>query len=507
MHAVLAAVPLAFGLAALFPSAGAPFRRATWAAALALGLAILAAPAAARAPAPGLVRLDAVTAVMLLLVSAIGLVIVRYSRTYLRGERGQDRYARWLCATLAAVTTLVIANDLLLVAAAWTGTSLALHQLLTFFADRPAAQVAAHKKFLVSRLADVCLWTGIALVRWAVGSTRLDAIASFARAHEALPPALGAAATLFVVAACLKSAQLPFHGWLTQVMEAPTPVSALLHAGVVNIGGFLMIRLAPLMVRAPGAQLLLVALGMTTAVLAALVMTTRVSVKVALAWSTCAQMGFMLVQCGLGAYPLALLHLVAHSLYKAHAFLSAGSAVEAWRAQSLARRAEPASLARLAWTALAVLASAALAVAALSRATGISRDPSVAALAILVALSLVPLFARGPLVAAALRGLGVTILYFGWHAAAERLSPAHEPAAPAALGWAIVVTGFVILFTLQSLLEARPAGALARWLHPRLFAGLHLDELFTRATFRVWPPRLPARAAAEAVHEAESQEA
>jgi NAD(P)H-quinone oxidoreductase subunit 5 len=118
---------------------------------------------------------------------------------------------------------------------------------------------------------------------------------------------------LLVASAALKCAQLPFHGWLIQVMEAPTPVSALLHAGVVNIGGFLMIRLAPLMTQSEIAQTLLVICGCTTAVIAALVMTTRVSIKVALAWSTCAQMGFMLLECGLGAYPLALLHIVAHS--------------------------------------------------------------------------------------------------------------------------------------------------------------------------------------------------
>ncbi len=110
-------------------------------------------------------------------------------------------------------------------------------------------------------------------------------------------------------------------------MEAPTPVSALLHAGVVNMGGFVLLRVAELIGLVPS-QWLLVIVGSLTAVLAGMVMLTRISIKVRLAWSTCAQMGFMLMEIGLGLYELALLHLVAHSLYKAYAFLSSGEAVE-----------------------------------------------------------------------------------------------------------------------------------------------------------------------------------
>ncbi len=133
---------------------------------------------------------------------------------------------------------------------------------------------------------------------------------------------------LLAFAAILKTAQLPLHGWLIQVMEAPTPVSALLHAGVVNMGGFVLLRVAELIGLVPSAQWLLVIVGSLTAVLAGMVMLTRISIKVRLAWSTCAQMGFMLMEIGLGLYELALLHLVAHSLYKAYAFLSSGEAVE-----------------------------------------------------------------------------------------------------------------------------------------------------------------------------------
>ncbi len=132
-----------------------------------------------------------------------------------------------------------------------------------------------------------------------------------------------------MLAALLKTATLPLHGWLTEVMEAPTPVSALLHAGIINAGGVLLLRFADPVQASPGAMAALVMVGGLTALFGAVVMLTQSAVKTALAWSTVAQMGFMILQCGLGLWALALLHIVAHSLYKAHAFLSSGGAVGA----------------------------------------------------------------------------------------------------------------------------------------------------------------------------------
>ncbi len=165
------------------------------------------------------------------------------------------------------------------------------------------------------------------LLALAYGTTDIATINAAARAGEASPLALAAAA-LVAVAALLKSAQFPTHGWLTEVMEAPTPVSALLHAGVINAGGFLLIRFADLMLAAPGVLAALAMIGGFTALFGGLVMLTQPAVKTSLAWSTVAQMGFMILQCGLALFPLALLHIVAHSLYKAHAFLASGGAVE-----------------------------------------------------------------------------------------------------------------------------------------------------------------------------------
>jgi NAD(P)H-quinone oxidoreductase subunit 5 len=281
-------------------------------------------------------------------------------------------------------------------------------------------------------------------------------------------------------------------------MEAPTPVSALLHAGVVNIGGFLLIRLAPLVAPAEAAQTLLVVVGTATATVAALVMMTRISIKVALAWSTCAQMGFMLLQCGLGAYSLALLHLVAHSLYKAHAFLSSGSTVEEWRTLALTSRPARAGLGR--WFAAAALSVAGVTLVAAAFGATPAREPALWVLATAVALAATPMIVRGStrggfvLVRTLALAAGVATLYFGWHAVANLVLPVPGDAAvPSLQRLVIALTGFGLLFALQSVMSAYPHGRVARALYPRLFAGLHLDELFTRLTFRVWPARLPAR--------------
>ncbi len=496
-----AAIPVLFAAGALLAPARRPFGSAAAFAGAALLLSIVvpvtALVAGCSGPLPFGVRMDALTATLLLLVTVIGLVILRFSRSYLDGEGEARRYVRGLMATLAAVTSLVVTNHLLVFALAWVATSVSLHVLLTFFGARSGALIAAHKKFLVSRLADVALLGGIALIRLDVGSLRIDAVAAWSSTVQALPPRMELAAVLLALGAALKCAQLPFHGWLIQVMEAPTPVSALLHAGVVNLGGVLMMRLAPLFAHAAAAQLLLVCTGSVTAVVAALVMTTRVSVKVALAWSTCAQMGFMLVQCGLGAYDLALLHLVAHSLYKAHAFLSSGSAVEVWQGQALAPPPPSASLRR---AALSLLAAATIVVVA-AATTGVrpAEEPAV------WALGAVMIFALGSLIAGAPRGdaaaaarvaaaaVALAFAYFGWHAFFRTLLPPPASAVVVAPRIAVVWVAFGALFAVQVALQARPTGRLARALYPRLYAGLYLDEAFTRLTFRVWPPRLVAR--------------
>jgi NAD(P)H-quinone oxidoreductase subunit 5 len=321
--------------------------RLAGAAALAIALATAAATAAwgpATSPLLGVggigisIRLDALSATMFALVAFLGAVVLRYSRTYLDGDARQGVFLGDLALTIAAVMALVLAGNLGQLVAAWVGTSLALHRLLLFHPDRPGAVIAARKKFIVARLGDACLVVAAILLWRAFGTADVATLAE--RTDEvlrtgAVPPLATAAALLLVVTAALKSAVFPTHGWLAEVMETPTPVSALLHAGILNGGVFLVARLAGAVALSPTALGTLVMVGGFTAFFASVVMVTQTSVKVGLAYSSAAHMGFMLLLCGLGAYPIAILHLVAHSFYKAHAFLSSGSVVDAARASWL----------------------------------------------------------------------------------------------------------------------------------------------------------------------------
>ena len=517
-HVALALGPaLAAAAAALWARPGASTAGA-WAGArvaslVALGLAalsLLAVLAGHTGTGYGL-RADAVGGVVMLLVAFVGWVIVRYSRPYLNGEREERHYVRWLMATLATVSLVVATNHVLVLALAWTATSLALHRLLTFFGDRPAAVVAAHKKFIVGRIADICMLAAAGLLYVAFGTLHIDQIGALAVAAPQLPLAAKAAVLLVALAALLKCAQLPFHGWLIQVMEAPTPVSALLHAGVVNLGGFVLMRFAPLVGEMPAAQALLVVAGTATAVLAALVMSTRISIKVMLAWSTTAQMGFMLMQCGLGLWEMALLHLVAHSLYKAHAFLGAGGAVRrATLVQLTPRAAAPGALALVAGAlvGLGMVWAASVAVGALvpAPAGAAALTPGLAVLAGIVALALVPLVhaqswrLRGWwLPALGLGAFGVAAAYFVLHALLSTWLLDTVGALPAPVAtpwWVIVALAFAALFLLQSLITVAPRGALVRRLYPWFYGGLFLDEKFNRIAFSLWRPPGPVTAAA-----------
>ena len=507
LSALILFLPCALLLPAWLASRQAPRHDKAWSlaqgislltllAALLAGLEVAVHGASSVAPAAWLpaVRLDALSVLMLALTTFLGWVIVRYSRNYLAGDPGQSRYLAWLCLTLAAVWLLVMLNNLLLLCLAWTATSLALHQLLTFYRDRPAAIVAAHKNFLISRAADLLTLAGTLLVFLSLDTLQIDRITQLLAGGHPVDAGLQAAAVLFVLGAILKCAQLPFHGWLLQVMEAPTPVSALLHAGIVNIGGFVLLRLATLLETAPAAQLLLVVAGSVTAALAALVMMTRISVKVMLAWSTCAQMGFMLLEIGLGAYPLALLHLLAHSLYKAHAFLGAGETVAHQRLLAIAPVHRPLG----SGLTLLALAGLLLALGLAGLASGLDprHEPALWVLGGALASSLLPLVSAPAETRASRQVLlliacafGLALLYGLWHRLFASLVPASS-LPPGHFSLAVAAVCLAGLLVVQQTVLGQPQGRLSRWLHPRAFAGFHLDELFTRLTLRLWPVHL-----------------
>lgn len=274
------------------------------------------------------VLLDGTSGLMVTLVAFVGWVICRYSIRYLDGEAQQGSYFRWLSLTVGAVSLLAVSGDLLTLFLAWSLSSLGIHKLLTHYSERPAALKAAWTKFAISRVADVFLVAAGVLIFKEFGTLQLAELFAAVKLlgvsgipAGSLLPSIGA---LLITGAALKTAQFPFHTWLPETLEAPTPVSALMHAGIVNAGGYLLIRLSPLLAWSPAALTSLAVLGALTACFAAVVMLTQNSVKKSLAWSTIAQMGFMMLQCGLGAFSAAMLHIIAHSLYKAHAFLNSG---------------------------------------------------------------------------------------------------------------------------------------------------------------------------------------
>ena len=318
--------------------AGAAVALVAWGLALAAALRLaVAGPAGVSLAGAGRfhlgVYLDNLSALALVLVSFLLAAVARYSVHYLAGDPAQGRFMKWLCLTGAAVLTILLADNLVQFALAWSATSWGLHRLLLFYPDRAGAVLAARKKFLISRAGDVCLLAVIGLVyerfhTWDFSALFAAAGQLAAAGPLASDPALSAIGFLLVAGAMLKSAQFPFHSWLPDTMETPTPVSALMHAGIINAGGYLIIRLHPLVTLSPAALTTLALFGAFTGLFASLVMLTHASVKRALAFSTVAQMGFMMLECGLGAFSLAMLHLVAHSLYKAHAFLASGNTVK-----------------------------------------------------------------------------------------------------------------------------------------------------------------------------------
>eukprot|EP00873_Tetraselmis_striata_P016773 jgi/Tetstr1/437037/TSEL_025797.t1 len=457
-------------------------------------------------------RLDALSVTMLALVATVGVVVVRFSATYLDGDARQGLFMGRLCLTLAAVMLLVTSGNTVQLAMAWIATSLALHGLLVFYADRRRAVIAARKKFIAARLGDVLLIGALVPLTLAFGTTDIATILGEAARMEAAPAGVGFAAVLIALAALVKSAAFPTHGWLPEVMDTPTPVSALLHAGIINAGGFLAIRFADvLMLFTPSLHLLAI-VGGFTALFGAVVMLTQTSVKVSLAWSTVAQMGFMLLQCGLGLFALATLHLVAHSLYKAHAFLSAGSAAETvGETRALARLSPaPGRIALAGGLALAVTVALSFGFSALLGAifadtaagTAAASPQAIALGAILVFGLTLMLVHAGPQDAEVAAGdaatvpslpLGrllavsaaVTLAYLALHALAQTLYAGVLPPPPAAdaAGIAVMllaVVSFGVVTVFQMVEPARAASPAWRAARVHLANGLYVNTLFNR---------------------------
>ena len=449
---------------------------------------------------PGLdAYLDGVSSLMLALVSFVGLIVSRFSIRYLDAEPAQGRYFRWLGFTIGAVSLMVVAGHLLLFFSAWVLTSLGLHQLLLQYGDREAARRAAWTKFVISRLGDCFLMAAVVLTYQAWGTWSLPEL--FARIKELGDAGTGsthqAVAWLLVLGAAVKSAQFPFHTWLPDTMETPTPVSAMMHAGIVNAGGYLIIRMSPLIALAPAALVTLAAIGAFTACFAGLVMMTQTSVKRTLAYSTIAQMGFMMLQCGVGAFSVAMLHIIAHSLYKAHAFLSSGSVVAEAAARTGAKQRTTSR-----FNATLFLAGAAVAtfttyfVVAQVLSGSIVEKPGGALLGFILCLALTTwgwrLTLSGDIRTIATGAVGIVALfaiYAAAHVGIHSLIHATvaEAALPVSIQWVFIGTAgaFCLLFALHAAILHRHSPSWLVALRVHALNGFYVQSIYERAFSRL----------------------
>ncbi|MGI9163663.1 MAG: proton-conducting transporter membrane subunit [Mycobacterium sp.] len=269
---------------------------------------------------------DRLAVVLLLLVFGVSAIVQSFALRYLAGDPRANWFVGGAGLLTAASAGLMTVSSLLGLAVFWTAAGVALCLLLGMYWHLPAARDGVRRTALAFLIGDLALWSavGVATATW--GHIDLRDI----QAGQFGGGLTGVLAILVVVAALSRSAQIPFHRWLPATLTAPTPVSALLHAGVVNAGGILLIRLAPLATD-DLARVLAILAGTATMAYGAVVMMVKPDVKGALVNSTSAQMGFMILTCGLGLWAAAVIHLVAHGFYKATLFLSSGSAIASRR--------------------------------------------------------------------------------------------------------------------------------------------------------------------------------
>ncbi len=287
------------------------------------------------------ILVDRLTAVMMVLITCVSTVIHVYSVRYLLGDPGYARFFVLLSFMTFVILSLVASPNLLMLFVFWQLLSWVLYLILAFnFSHAPAYQ-NAFKTFIVHRVGDAAFLCGLVLTYHYFGTLEFTQL--FQRAAEqtlviSLLPGnlLDVTATsvitlLIFIGAMAKSAQFPLHVWLPDTMDSPTPVSALMHAGIVNAGGFLLNRLAPLYALSPDVLHIVFIVGAATVLLGASMMLVQNDIKKTLGFSTMGQMGYMIMECGLGAFALAIFHLIAHGLFKASLFLSAGTVIHSAR--------------------------------------------------------------------------------------------------------------------------------------------------------------------------------
>jgi NADH-quinone oxidoreductase subunit L len=283
-------------------------------------------------------RVDTLTAVMLVVVNTVSSLVHVYSIGYMDEDPNRPRFFSYLSLFTFAMLMLVTADNLVQLFFGWEGVGLASYLLIGFWYHKPSANAAAIKAFIVNRVGDFGFALGIFAIFMLIGSTDFETI--FAGAPQLTgktidflgwhADALTLTCILLFMGAMGKSAQFLLHTWLPDAMEGPTPVSALIHAAtMVTAGVFMVARLSPLFELAPNAQAVVMFFGATTAFFAATVGLVQNDIKRIVAYSTCSQLGYMFVAMGAGAYSVGMFHLFTHAFFKALLFLGSGSVIYA----------------------------------------------------------------------------------------------------------------------------------------------------------------------------------
>ncbi|UVO55818.1 NADH-quinone oxidoreductase subunit L [Sphingomonas sp. SUN039] len=283
-------------------------------------------------------RIDSLTAVMLVVITSVSALVHLYSWGYMAEDPSQPRFFAYLSLFTFAMLMLVTADNLVQMFFGWEGVGLASYLLIGFWYHKPSANAAAIKAFVVNRVGDFGFSLGIFGTFLVFGTVSIPAIL------EAAPGMAGSSigflgmrvdtmtllCLLLFVGAMGKSAQLGLHTWLPDAMEGPTPVSALIHAAtMVTAGVFMVCRLSPMFVTSPTAMTVVTYVGAATALFAATVGTTQTDIKRVIAYSTCSQLGYMFFAAGVGLFGGAMFHLFTHAFFKALLFLGAGSVIHA----------------------------------------------------------------------------------------------------------------------------------------------------------------------------------
>ena len=416
---------------------------------------------------------DRLSAVILVLTAGISLTVHAFSVRYMDGDAAQQRFFRNIGLMTGAILVMVAAADVVPFVLAWIAASWALANLIGHRRDWAAARASRRKTLIFLSVGDVALVAAAVLAVASFGTTSLAGIVAAAAAGETATIAL---ALLLLVAAMAKSAQLPLQGWLPDTMTAPTPVSALMHAGFVNAGGYLLARFADLFLVQPAVLMTAFVVGALTALIGSAAMLVQSDVKRSLAYSTVGQMGFMVMQCGLGAFFAAIYHLVVHGIFKATLFLGAGSVIQ--NARDL--KNAPAARARNGNAAVALAAIAVIGGGGLTVLTYAGVNPTALLLSVFALLAMTQaavtwtrhpeLPGSGVGFAAVTVAVGLTV-YLGGLAVFAGLLAAElpMPAVPPGIVHWLVPAVFVALLSISLLgLSREGMGRLRDWLYVRL---------------------------------------